>query len=105
MFIDEVRIFVKAGDGGNGCLAFRREKFVPRGGPSGGDGGRGGDITMTSSKDENTLLRYPVQPGAQGAARTARRGQQLQGVGREIDRAEGPGRDSGVRRRIRRPGV
>ena len=62
MFIDEVKILVKAGDGGNGCLAFRREKFVPRGGPSGGDGGRGGDVTMTSSKDENTLLRFRFNP-------------------------------------------
>jgi GTP-binding protein len=62
MFIDEVRILVKAGDGGNGCLAFRREKYVPRGGPSGGDGGRGGDITLIASKDENTLLRYRFNP-------------------------------------------
>jgi GTPase len=62
MFIDEVKILVKAGDGGNGCLAFRREKYVPRGGPSGGDGGRGGDITLLSSKDENTLLRYRFNP-------------------------------------------
>jgi GTP-binding protein len=62
MFIDEVRIFVKAGDGGNGCLAFRREKYVPRGGPSGGDGGRGGDIILIASKDENTLLRYRFNP-------------------------------------------
>jgi GTPase len=62
MFIDEVKILVKAGDGGNGCLAFRREKYVPRGGPSGGDGGRGGDITLIASKDENTLLRYRFNP-------------------------------------------
>ena len=62
MFIDEVRILVKAGDGGNGCLAFRREKFVPRGGPSGGDGGRGGDIIMVASEHANTLLAFRFNP-------------------------------------------
>lgn len=62
MFIDEVRIRVKAGNGGNGCLAFRREKFVPRGGPSGGDGGRGGDIVMQSSVHHNTLLHFRYNP-------------------------------------------
>jgi GTP-binding protein len=62
MFIDEVRIQVKAGDGGNGCMAFRREKFVPKGGPSGGDGGRGGDVYMVASEHENTLLRYRFNP-------------------------------------------
>ena len=62
MFIDEVRILVKAGDGGNGCLAFRREKFVPRGGPSGGDGGRGGDVVMTASQHHNTLLHFRFNP-------------------------------------------
>ena len=62
MFIDEVRILVKAGDGGNGCLAFRREKFVPRGGPSGGDGGRGGDVIMVCSEHANTLLQFRFNP-------------------------------------------
>src|SRR5258707_1941172 len=62
MFIDEAKIKVKAGDGGNGCMAFRREKFVPRGGPSGGDGGKGGNIVMESSERHNTLLHFRFNP-------------------------------------------
>ena len=62
MFIDEARIRVKAGDGGNGCMAFRREKFVPRGGPSGGDGGHGGDVLMESSLSHNTLVHFRFNP-------------------------------------------
>ena len=62
MFIDEAKIRVKAGDGGNGCMAFRREKFVPRGGPSGGDGGRGGDVVMESSQRHNTLIHFRYNP-------------------------------------------
>jgi GTP-binding protein len=62
MFIDEAKIRVKAGDGGNGCMAFRREKFVPRGGPSGGDGGRGGDVIMISSQRHNTLIHFRYNP-------------------------------------------
>src|SRR5579862_5476667 len=62
MFIDEVRILVKAGDGGNGCLAFRREKYVPRGGPSGGDGGHGGDVVLVADEHENTLLKFRFNP-------------------------------------------
>src|SRR5512142_1356169 len=58
MFIDEAKIQVKAGDGGNGCMAFRREKFVPRGGPSGGDGGRGGHVYLASSLKHNTLIQF-----------------------------------------------
>lgn len=62
VFIDEATIRVKAGNGGNGCMAFRREKFVPRGGPSGGDGGRGGDVIMESSERHNTLVHFRFNP-------------------------------------------
>ena len=62
MFIDEVIITVSGGDGGNGILAFRREKFVPKGGPSGGDGGRGGDVVMVATSGYNTLLHLRYNP-------------------------------------------
>jgi GTP-binding protein len=62
VFIDEVKIYVKAGDGGNGCLAFRREKYVPRGGPSGGDGGQGGSVYLVASPHQNTLLHFRFNP-------------------------------------------
>jgi GTP-binding protein len=86
LFIDEARIFVKAGDGGNGCLAFRREKYVPRGGPSGGDGGRGGDVILVSSEHQNTLLRFRFNPEhkaqrgrhGEGSNRTGRDGEPLE---------------------------
>ncbi len=83
MFIDEAKIRVKAGDGGNGCMAFRREKYVPRGGPSGGDGGRGGDIWMESSERHNTLVHFRFNPEykaergrhGEGAKKTGRDGE------------------------------
>ena len=57
-FVDEAVIQVDAGAGGNGCISFRREKFVPYGGPDGGDGGRGGSIYMEADQDANTLVDY-----------------------------------------------
>ncbi|HLH05284.1 MAG TPA: GTPase ObgE [Bryobacteraceae bacterium] len=77
MFIDEVVISVKAGDGGNGCSAFRREKFVPKGGPSGGDGGRGGDVKLVASEHYNTLLHFRFNP-----EHTAERGRHGEGSNR-----------------------
>ncbi|MDD6800019.1 MAG: GTPase CgtA, partial [Firmicutes bacterium] len=56
MLIDNVKIYVKAGDGGNGAVAFHREKYVSHGGPDGGDGGKGGDIVLKVDEGANTLL-------------------------------------------------
>jgi len=88
MFIDEVRIRVKAGDGGNGCLAFRREKYVPRGGPSGGDGGRGGDVTLVASNHYNTLLHFRFNP--EHTAERGRHGEGSNRTGREGSSIELP---------------
>ncbi len=60
-FIDEVKVYVKAGNGGKGCVSFRREKFVPKGGPDGGDGGRGGHVIFRATRDINTLLDIKYQ--------------------------------------------
>jgi GTP-binding protein len=62
MFVDKVKIHAKAGDGGNGCVSFRREKYVDRGGPDGGDGGRGGDIILVADKNASDLSDYFYQP-------------------------------------------
>jgi Obg family GTPase CgtA len=62
MFVDQIRIQAKAGDGGNGCVSFRREKFVPKGGPDGGDGGRGGDIILRTDIHKDNLVDFYYQP-------------------------------------------
>src|SRR3954454_12036085 len=60
-FLDEAKVYIRSGDGGNGCLAFRREKFIEFGGPSGGDGGRGGDVVVVAVEGLNTLIDYRYQ--------------------------------------------
>src|SRR5579871_6804806 len=81
MFIDEAKIRIKTCDGGNGCMAFRREKFVPRGGPSGGDGGKGGDVIMESSERHNTLVHFRFNP--EYKAERGRHGEGSNRTGRE----------------------
>jgi GTP-binding protein len=61
-FVDEAKIYVKAGDGGKGCVSFRREKFIPRGGPDGGDGGKGGDVVAVASRNHRTLFDLKLNP-------------------------------------------
>ena len=86
MFVDEVDIHVEAGNGGRGCLAFRREKYVPRGGPSGGDGGHGGSVFVVANPHTNTLVKYRFKhefeahrgDHGQGSNRTGRTGEDLE---------------------------
>ena len=68
MFLDRVEIRVEAGKGGDGCVSFRREKFVPRGGPDGGDGGRGGDVVLRVDRNQNTLQPFNRQREFQAEA-------------------------------------
>ncbi len=85
MFIDEATIYVKGGDGGHGCVSFRREKFVPKGGPDGGDGGKGGDVILHASEKIDTLMditskiKYIAENGrhGQGANKQGRSGKDL----------------------------
>jgi GTP-binding protein len=58
MFVDRVEVNIKAGDGGNGALSFRHEKFIDKGGPDGGDGGDGGDVVLLASRNQNTLANF-----------------------------------------------
>jgi GTPase len=87
MFIDHIRIFAKAGDGGNGAVAFRREKFVPRGGPDGGDGGNGGDVVLVVDESTDNLRQYHYDPklvaqngvAGAGARKTGKSGKRIIG--------------------------
>jgi len=59
-FVDEAKIYIKAGHGGRGCVSFRREKFVPKGGPDGGNGGNGGDVIFRTAESHHTLLDLKI---------------------------------------------
>src|SRR6266511_1366443 len=60
-FLDEAKVYIRSGDGGNGCVSFRREKFIEFGGPNGGDGGKGGDVIALAVEGLNTLIDYRYQ--------------------------------------------
>jgi GTPase len=83
MFVDRIRIHAKAGDGGNGCVSFRREKFIPKGGPDGGDGGKGGDIILRTDVHNDNLVEFFYQPLLK-----AKRGQH--GLGKNMYGKAGP---------------
>ena len=82
MFIDETKVILKSGDGGHGCVSFRREKFIPKGGPDGGNGGKGGDIVLLCDRNEGDLQAYRWQPH-----RSARNG--TPGMGRQCAGPDG----------------
>src|SRR5262249_49700875 len=66
MFVDRVKVFAQAGNGGRGCVSFRREKFVPKGGPDGGDGGRGGDVILRADRHVDNLANLFYEPLIKG---------------------------------------
>lgn len=80
MFVDEARIFVKAGDGGAGCMSFRREKHVPKGGPDGGDGGHGGNIVLVADPAKSTLIDYQYMRHFKATRGTHGKGSRMDGA-------------------------
>jgi GTP-binding protein len=81
MFVDRIKVTAKAGDGGRGCVSFRREKFVPRGGPDGGDGGRGGDIILRADEHTDNLASLFYEPLIKAKNGTHGQGKQMHGRG------------------------
>src|SRR2546427_4605689 len=93
MFIDEIRIYARAGHGGKGCVAFQREKYRPKGGPSGGNGGRGGDVILEADHDPNKLLAQKYQSRPLARDGKAGNGERIGGPARKefiITRTLGP---------------
>lgn len=85
MFIDEAKVILKSGDGGHGCVSFRREKFIPKGGPDGGNGGKGGDVVLLCDRNEGDLQAYRWQPQRRAQNGTPGMGRQCAGPdGRDL---------------------
>jgi len=80
MFVDTAKLFVQSGNGGDGCLSFRREKYIPKGGPDGGDGGRGGHVVFRTNSSVNTLLHFRHRPNLCAQSGQAGRGRRMHGA-------------------------
>ena len=102
-FLDEAKVYIRSGDGGNGCVSFRREKFIEFGGPNGGDGGRGGDVVVEAVEGLNTLIDYRYQQHFKAETRRRRHGQGPPWRERRRCRAQGAGRHRRSSRRTARP--
>ena len=83
MFIDQVRIHIKAGDGGAGCMSFRREAHVPKGGPDGGDGGSGGDVIVVADSGISSLIEYRFKHHFKASRGTHGKGSRMHGAAGE----------------------
>ena len=83
-FIDEAKITIQSGGGGSGCVSFRREKFIPRGGPDGGDGGKGGDVILKSSPRKRTLYDFRYKRHLKAKNGAGGQGKKKAGVQSEI---------------------
>src|SRR2546423_12806193 len=90
MFVDRIKAFAQAGKGGRGCVSFRREKFVPKGGPDGGDGGRGGDIILRADQHTDHLAHLFYEPIIKAKNGGDRRGQKKHGQKTPHKKAKGP---------------
>ena len=96
-FLDEAKVYIRSGSGGNGCVSFRREKFIEFGGPNGGDGGKGGDVVVEVVEGLNTLIDYRYQQHFKAGNGGARHGEGPPWPERGGCHAQGSGRNPGLR--------
>ena len=97
-FLDQAKIYIRSGDGGDGCVSFRREKFIEFGGPDGGDGGRGGDVIVEAVDGLNTLIDYRYQQHFKAKTGGNGMGKDRHGANGARRRAQGAGRHADLRR-------